>query len=120
RPALERLDLLMARVLPGTLAAAVCAVIDTGAAAVRLSHAGHVPTIVGSTTGASFVAAASGDALLGVRHGPRREQHVALAPGEALVMYSDGLIERRDRPIAARLDDERHVDDTSVLVVRRG
>ena len=86
------------RVLPGTLATAVCAVIDTASAAVRLSHAGHVPTIVGATT-AAFVADAEGDVLLGVRPGGRREQHVVLAPGDALVMYSDGLIERRDRPI---------------------
>ena len=36
----------MARVLPGSIATAVCAVIDTASAEARISHAGHVPAIV--------------------------------------------------------------------------
>ena len=144
--ALERLDALMARVMSGTMATAVCAVIDTASATVRLSHAGHVPALVGAVDGATFVPAAEGDALLGVTRQHRRVQTVTLAAGAALVLYSDGLIERRERPIdvglellrrivpraladaphganvaewiAAQLHDDRHVDDTSVLVVR--
>jgi serine phosphatase RsbU (regulator of sigma subunit) len=144
--ALERLDLMMAQVLPGTIATAVCAVIDTATAATRISHAGHVPSLVGDVAGAAFVSDAEGDALLGVGHGSRREQHVQLAPGAALVMYSDGLIEQRRRSIDDGLEllrrtvpkalaeadgtnlaawiveqvhDDRHVDDTSLLVLRR-
>lgn len=144
--ALERLDLMMARVLPGTIATAVCAVIDTATASTQVSHAGHVPTLVGGLAGAAFVTDAEGDALLGVGHGARREQHLDLAPGAALVMYSDGLIEQRQRSIDDGLEllrqtipkalaqpdgtnvaawiveqvhDDRHIDDTSVLVLRR-
>ena len=144
--ALERLDSLMTQVLPGTIATAVCAVIDTATASTRLSHAGHVPSLVGDLAGAAFVPAAEGDALLGVGHGTRREQHLELAPGSALAMYSDGLIEQRRRSIDDGLEllrrtipkalaqpdgtnlaawiveqvhDDRHVDDTSLLVLRR-
>lgn len=143
--ALERLDLMMARVLPGTIATAVCAVIDTATASTHLSHAGHVPALVAGLAGAAFVDGAEGDALLGVGHGARREQHLVLDPGAALVMYSDGLIEQRQRSIddglellrltipkalaqpdgtnvaawvVAQVHDDRHVDDTSVLVLR--
>jgi chemotaxis family two-component system sensor kinase Cph1 len=144
--ALERLDVLMARVLPGTIATAVCAVIDTATGTVRMSHAGHVPALVATTpAAAAFVADAAGDMLLGVTQRPRRAQVATLPAGGALVLYSDGLIEQPRRPIddgleilrrtvpgalarpagtnvaawiAEQLHDERHVDDTSVLVLR--
>jgi two-component system, chemotaxis family, sensor kinase Cph1 len=143
--ALERLDALMARVLRGSIATAVCAVIEPASATARISHAGHVPAIVAQADDARFVVT-EGDPLLGFGQGARREQVVALEPGQALVLYSDGLIERRHRPIddgfellrlavpramaeppdtnvaawlAGHLRHEATEDDISVLFLRR-
>ncbi len=143
--ALERLDVLMWRVLRGSIATAVCAVIDTASATARISHAGHVPAILADAGAARFLIA-EGDPLLGVVRVARREQQVTIDPGQALVLYSDGLIERRQRPIddgfdllrsavpralaepagtnvaawiAEHLRDEAHEDDISVLFLRR-
>jgi hypothetical protein len=105
-----------------------------------------VPALVATTpAAAAFVADAAGDMLLGVTQRPRRAQVATLPAGGALVLYSDGLIEQPQRPIddgleilrrtvpgalarpagtnvaawiAEQLHDERHVDDTSVLVLR--
>ena len=143
--ALERLEVLMSRVLQGSIATAVCAVIDTASATARISHAGHVPAILADADDARFVAV-EGDPLLGVVQVTRREHVVALEPGAALVLYSDGLIERRDRSIddglellrlavpralaepagtnvaawiAEHLRDAAPEDDISVLFLRR-
>src|SRR5690606_29393828 len=76
--ALERLDAAMARVLPGTVATAICAVLDTATATVHLSHAGHMPALIGGDGGAEFVPAKP-DILLGVSPGSRREHSIELA-----------------------------------------
>ena len=62
----------MSRVLPGSIATAVCAVIDTASATARISHAGHVPAILADGDDARFLVA-EGDPLLGVDagHPPR-------------------------------------------------
>ncbi|MET0144040.1 MAG: SpoIIE family protein phosphatase [Ilumatobacteraceae bacterium] len=145
--ALERLDRLMARALRGTIATAVCAVIDTRTSEARIAHAGHVPALVVRSEGATLLES-GGDPLLGFSTSPRQEQRLTLGPGDALVLYSDGLVEQRRRPIdvglallcaeahavvadserdavdiaerlAGRLHDDDDEDDTSVLVIRR-
>ena len=143
--ALERLDAAMSRVLPGTIATAICAVLDTATATVHLSHAGHMPALVGGEGTAEFVVVKP-DLLLGVSPGPRREHVIQLGRGQVLVLYSDGLVERRNRPIddglallrdvvadatgavvpdgalatwiAERMRTDAHEDDVSVLVIR--
>jgi light-regulated signal transduction histidine kinase (bacteriophytochrome) len=137
--ALTRLDALMTRVLPGSIATAVCAVIDTAAAEAQIAHAGHVPAILASEGTARFLVT-SGEPLLGVRYGARQDRTVPFTPGHSLVLYSDGLVERRTRPIddgfellrqAATVQvgaawlaeqmrgDDVPEDDVSVLVVTR-
>ena len=143
--AFERLDRLMSRALPGSIATAVCAVIDTATAEVCVAHAGHVPALLVSAAGAGVVDP-GGDPLLGFATKPRVAETFTMAPGDALVLYSDGLIEQRRRSIdeglaqlrreaadvlrepvgsdvarqlADRLRDDFDEDDTSVLVIRR-
>lgn len=66
----------------------------------RFCNAGHPPPLIVPPDGRVQVLA-SGDAspLLGVGAGPRGEQQVDLVPGTTVVLYTDGLVERRDQSI---------------------
>jgi GAF domain-containing protein len=141
--ALERLDRFVLTLLPGSLATIACARIELATGEVVLSHAGHLPALHLTATGAEFAALAR-DTLIGVRHVPRKATTLRLAPGDGLVLYSDGLVEvkgedisvgldrlqrvaddlRRDPDlsaagVASRLEVARAFDDVTVLVVRR-
>ncbi|MGW5669126.1 PP2C family protein-serine/threonine phosphatase [Micromonospora sp. NPDC003776] len=61
----------------------------------RWSNAGHPPALLRGPTGGVRLLEGH-DLMLGVQPGvPRREQTVELAPGSTLVLYTDGLVERR-------------------------
>jgi serine phosphatase RsbU (regulator of sigma subunit) len=141
---LERLDRFMHHALPESIATAVCAVLDTRTSMLRISHAGHVPSVVVRARSATPLPI-SGDPLLGCSVVQRRAAVVELADGDACVLYSDGLIERRgvdfdtrldrlcseaagvleisvqDRAaeLATRMVGDRQDDDVTVLLLRR-
>ncbi|MFI5833071.1 SpoIIE family protein phosphatase [Micromonospora sp. NPDC051300] len=84
-----------------TVATAVLARIrpDDGGLRVRWCNAGHPPPLLIRADGTVSVAAGRGP-LLGLARPPRRTgRTLVLAPGDTLLLYTDGLIERRDRPI---------------------
>jgi serine phosphatase RsbU (regulator of sigma subunit) len=74
---------------------------DAGAATVHWSNAGHPPPIaVPPGGGATALEDADPDLLLGVlAQTERRQSRLALAPGGTLLLYTDGLIERRGQSI---------------------
>jgi serine phosphatase RsbU (regulator of sigma subunit) len=66
------------------------------------SNAGHPPPVLVEPGGTAHLLERPSDLLLGVDPDARRHEHtVALRPGATLVLYTDGLVERRD----ATLDD---------------
>lgn len=71
--------------------------------AVRYSRAGHLPPILLAVTGPSRLDGAGGG-LIGFPSTPRVTAHGHLDPGDVLVLYTDGLIERRDRPLRDGLE----------------
>jgi len=97
--ALELLDVAMLAMMPGTLATCVCAVVDRSTGQVTISHAGHLPALCIHGDGTTKFADAIGDQLLGLTTAKRTEQVLQLEPGDTLVMYSDGLIEQRERTL---------------------
>jgi serine phosphatase RsbU (regulator of sigma subunit) len=73
-----------------------------GAVLLRWSNAGHPPPALVTAAGAVSLLARPVDRLLGLESdGDRFDHELLLAPGDTLLLYTDGLVERRD----ATLDD---------------
>lgn len=99
--ALEVLGL-YARAVEGALATtAVEAVIDTEARRIVYSSAGHPPPVLAHPDGTFDLLDQATDPPLGVRmrHWARPRADVPYSAGDTLVLYTDGLIERRGEDI---------------------
>ncbi len=73
---------------------------DGGARRVAWSSAGHLPPVLLLPDGAALLVEGRSDLLLGVRDDVARTDHELLVPpGSTLLLYTDGLVERRDRPV---------------------
>ena len=72
-----------------------------GAVAMRWSSAGHLPAVLIAADGSpSLLRASRTDPPLGVTATAARHDHsCVLAPGSVLLLFTDGLIERRDREL---------------------
>ncbi|MEU0133934.1 SpoIIE family protein phosphatase [Streptomyces sp. NPDC006296] len=103
--ALEVLGL-YARSLDGaTAATAVKVLIDTRSELIIYSSAGHPPPVLRHSDGSCDLLDQATDPPLGARphHVPRPQAGLSYTPGDTLVMYTDGLIERRDEDIDVSL-----------------
>ncbi|MGW1541880.1 SpoIIE family protein phosphatase [Streptomyces sp. NPDC002309] len=87
-----------------TLATCVYAVFDPGTARCHVSLAGHLPPALLHADGACELLDLPTGAPLGGCGIPFVSTSFAFRPGDQLVLYTDGLVERRDRPIDACLD----------------
>ncbi|MDO9457684.1 GAF domain-containing SpoIIE family protein phosphatase [Nocardioides sp.] len=156
---LEQLDCAMEGLAVDTVATAVLARIEPlvdgpagsgdGRRLLRWANAGHLPPVLVEPDGtARLLTGADGnDPMLGMSpDAPRCDQTVAVAPGSCLLLYTDGLVERRGEPLdeglerllaavtrhAARSQDElldlvlhdlvgdTPTDDVALLAVRFG
>ncbi len=78
------------------LATVILAQIDVGTHELRWANAGHPPPVLLAPDGSVHLLEATPETMLGIRHRTRRANHHAvLASGAALILYTDGLIERR-------------------------
>ena len=118
--------------------------ITDGGGSFRWSSAGHPPPLLQRDGTVSFLQDGTG-VLLGVTSGEGAEEAVVdLRPGDVVVLYTDGLIERRDQDLDEGLDqlvaalvelrglpleelcdrlldrllDEDHEDDVALVAVR--
>ncbi|MGZ4494409.1 MAG: SpoIIE family protein phosphatase [Nocardioides sp.] len=104
---LSALDRAMSGTSQTVLATAVLAQLggDGGATMLRWSNAGHPPPVLIDTEGRTRLLETAPDLLLGLDDSlPRADNALALAPGSTVVLYTDGLIERRGAPLARGLD----------------
>jgi serine phosphatase RsbU (regulator of sigma subunit) len=73
---------------------------DRGVRTLRWSNAGHPPPILLAPDGrASLLRGERADPLLGVGFRDRADHEIAVEPGSAVVLYTDGLVERRGIPL---------------------
>jgi serine phosphatase RsbU (regulator of sigma subunit) len=106
---LTRLDAALRGLELNTFATAVLARLEQtstdsrqGVWRLRWSNAGHLPPLLRQPDGTVRVLATDPDLLLGFDPSTSRGEHLLeLVEGSTLVMYTDGLVERRD----ASLDD---------------
>jgi sigma-B regulation protein RsbU (phosphoserine phosphatase) len=140
---LARLDAKMRHFEPGAMATVLIAVFDPDLDRVVISTAGHLPPVIIRPGQQATVADVPADLMIGVTDaGIRRATTLEMPPGTTLCLYTDGLVERRDRPLddgvamlcsamtagpadaactaamAAMISDAPS-DDTALLVLRR-
>ncbi|MEW2360286.1 SpoIIE family protein phosphatase [Spirillospora sp. NPDC029432] len=100
-----RLTSLLAESLPAEVMVTVCcAVVDPAAGTVEYANAGHPPPLVLTPDGeVSFLNAALGPPLgVGEADDPVMTR-LAFPPGSTLLLYTDGLVERRDESLDSGL-----------------
>ncbi|WP_309647994.1 SpoIIE family protein phosphatase [Nocardioides sp.] len=141
---LDHLDRLMDGLLDLSVATAVIALLDIATGRVEIANAGHPPALLTGPDGAREVAH-DARPLLGVGVGQADTVVVDLPVGETLLLYTDGLVERRGYDMDERTDrlrvlasstsveesldrladrvlalqDGTEDDDTTLLAVRR-
>jgi len=87
------------------LATAALVIIDVHRDSLTYSTAGHPPPLVVQPDGSTVILDQANAPMLGV-HASRAAAHtVPFPPGARLVMYTDGLVERRDRPFTEGIDE---------------
>ena len=141
---LGRLDRKMQHFEPGAMATVLYAVFDPDLAHVRISSAGHIPPVIAGPGRPAALAAVPPGLMIGVADaGQRPVATLPTPPGTVLCCYTDGLVERRGRPLddglarlcetltggdpdtvaaavmAAMAAGEAQADDIAVLVLRR-
>jgi serine phosphatase RsbU (regulator of sigma subunit) len=99
---LSRLDTLLAHLRADLFATAVIAQFSPDEPAVTWASAGHPPPLLREADGTVRVLRADSGTLLGIDLGlPVGNQTARLPPGATLLLYSDGLVERRDESLDA-------------------
>ncbi|HSU11672.1 MAG TPA: SpoIIE family protein phosphatase, partial [Pseudonocardia sp.] len=93
--ALDRLDRFAARVEGARASTAVCLVLDARTQQVCWARAGHPPPLLVGLDRARFLDGLGGGVLGLPRSAPHVEAQAALAPGDSVLLYTDGLVERR-------------------------
>jgi serine/threonine-protein kinase RsbW len=98
---LEGLDRFVERVEQARMATVAYAEIDLTSGDLTYACAGHLPPLLHEPVGPPEYLMQGRSAALGSRAGDikRTEHRVRLKPGSRLLLYTDGLVERRTRPI---------------------
>jgi serine phosphatase RsbU (regulator of sigma subunit)/PAS domain-containing protein len=111
---LDHLDRLLAALEPETFATAVVLEVDPATGGGRWASRGHPPLLWCDSAGVHLTGENAADPPLGCRDlrvrtadpagGHGRDHPFTLAPGEAVLLYTDGLVESRSVPLADGLD----------------
>jgi GAF domain-containing protein len=105
---LTGLDVAVRDLSVGSLATAVLARVERGAPPLRTlrwSNAGHLPPLLIGPDGSTALLRSEPDLLLGLDpETPRSDHALDVAPGSTLLLYTDGLVERRGASIDEGLE----------------
>jgi PAS domain S-box-containing protein len=99
---LEQLDSVAAFIPDAFCTTVFVAILDTRSQMLSYSSAGHVPAVLAAPESQPQLLIEARSVPLAVqRDHPRPQATVALAAGSSLLLYTDGLVERREEPIDA-------------------
>jgi PAS domain S-box-containing protein len=121
---LSWLDRAMHDLQEGVLATAVLAQVDAGTSAgagghrrLRWSNAGHPPPLLSGPAGDARLLSGEPELMLGVHPDAHRRDHeIELPLGSTVLMYTDGLVERRTSAVDAGISGLlEHVRDLATL-----
>ena len=102
---LERLNRLLRQLEPGRTATLVYILLDPHGGFLAVAGAGHPPPLVKPVEGPPFFIDLPGSVPLGAaRYVHYDAQDLELEPGSAIVLYTDGLVERSGEPLDAGLE----------------
>ena len=102
---LERLSSLLRQIEPGRTATLLYLVLDAHGGALTLASAGHPPPLIQPTDGEPWYLDLPGSVPLGAaRHTRYDDQELEFAPGSTILLYTDGLVERRGEPLETGLE----------------
>jgi len=102
---MTRLDRLMKPLGIEELVTLLYGVVDVGLSSFRFASAGHLPPVVVTRDRARFAEVEDVDPPLGIGRSHAFTEHVVpLEPGSSLLLYTDGLIERREESLTDGLD----------------
>ncbi|MFZ1995565.1 MAG: SpoIIE family protein phosphatase [Solirubrobacteraceae bacterium] len=92
--------------MPGyAMATAAYAVLEPDTGEVQIASAGHLPPVVIGRGGGRVIDIVPAAPLGAFAYGRVHEQELLLAPGETLVFYTDGLVERPGTPLTDSIDE---------------
>jgi GAF domain-containing protein/anti-sigma regulatory factor (Ser/Thr protein kinase) len=104
---LELVDRYVQTMSERPMATAAYGVFDTETGLVRFAAAGHLPPIIVKRDESFVLEVAPGAPLGAFRYGSCPEQELTLDTGEMMVMYTDGLVERRGASLTEGIDELR-------------
>lgn len=106
--ALEQLNEFCLHMLPGAFATVIAARVDLGSGRVEAASAGHllpyVTDLAGNVVGAAVPAPVKLSPPIGIKGVSYAPSTFVVEPGHGLVLFSDGLVERRGESIDDGLD----------------
>jgi serine phosphatase RsbU (regulator of sigma subunit)/anti-sigma regulatory factor (Ser/Thr protein kinase) len=110
---LEQLDAIVRELEPVQLVTCIYGIYDPHARTFTYANAGHLPPLVKAPGEPARRFSGAANPPLGAGPVNRGEREIELPPQARLVLYTDGLVERRDRPLDDGIDGlaaalERH------------
>lgn len=98
-----RIDRLLRRGGEHAMATMLYLLLDRDTGEIRFTSAGHPPPLALTPDGARFLEGGRSVPVGAGDTGLFAEAHETLPPGTTLLLYTDGLVERRDAPLSERL-----------------
>ena len=102
---LERLDRFVQTMPERAMATATYAIFDPETCEICLASAGHLPPILIGTDGSRLLEISVGTPLGGFAYERYSEHALSLTGEDMMVLYTDGLVERRGVPLNEKIDE---------------